>query len=262
MLDQVFEYRDLFVLAALVVLEGLLSIDNAIVLALLVTPLPRRLRGRALSYGLVGALIFRTIAVFMAGLLLRWRLPRLLGGLYLIYIGVKNLLFSEVDSTDAEGSASAANGTDAVTPLQFWRTVLIIELTDLAFAVDSIVAAIAMVSGGNAYPPARIHPKLWLVVIGGIMGAAIIRYAANFLSGLIERFPRLKSTAYLLVLLIGVKLILDYALNGNSKRPAIDFQDPSGVAFWVFWLLAALCLARGFRASQTGQQSNDSCECG
>ena len=88
----------------------------------------------------------------------------------------------------------------------FWNTVIAIELTDMAFAVDSIVAAVAMVSGANSGEKCTVHPKLWLVVVGGMLGVIAMRFAAAMFIKLLDKFPRFELSAYLLVLVIGVKL--------------------------------------------------------
>ncbi len=93
MFGQTFEAHDLIIIGILVVLEGVLSIDNALVLGLLARRLPHHLQGRALTYGLVGAFVFRVIAVAMAAWLLHWRFVKLLGGLYLIWVSVKHFVF-------------------------------------------------------------------------------------------------------------------------------------------------------------------------
>ena len=98
----------------------------------------------------------------------------------------------------------------------FWPTVLIIELTDIAFAVDSILAAIAFVgSPPPTHNTAHFHPKLWLVVVGGMLGVLLMRYAATMFIKLLERFPRFELSAYLLVLVIGTKLLLDWGCNSD-----------------------------------------------
>src|SRR4051812_41462587 len=89
---QTFEPHDLVVIVFLMLLEGVLSIDNALVLGLLARRVPIRLRPRALSYGLIGAFVFRVIAIITAGYLLHWRIPKLLGGLYLVFVAVKHFL--------------------------------------------------------------------------------------------------------------------------------------------------------------------------
>src|SRR4051812_14055262 len=87
------ELHDIVVVGLLVVLEGVLSIDNALVLGLLAKRLPKRLQSRALTYGLVGALIFRMAAIGLAALLLRFTLAKLIGGAYLIYVAVNHFFF-------------------------------------------------------------------------------------------------------------------------------------------------------------------------
>src|SRR5438132_1112699 len=93
MFGQTFQPRDLLIVLLLVVLEGVLSIDNALVLGLLARRLPRPLQRKALTFGLAGAFIFRFVAIAVAAKLLEWRFIKLLGGGYLIYVAVKHLLF-------------------------------------------------------------------------------------------------------------------------------------------------------------------------
>src|SRR3990172_1502723 len=85
--------QDLFVIGLLVLLEGVLSIDNALVLGLLAKRLPKHQQGRALTYGLAGAFVFRLLAIGTASYLLRWRIVKLLGGGYLVYVAVRHLFF-------------------------------------------------------------------------------------------------------------------------------------------------------------------------
>src|SRR5438034_5758236 len=87
---QEFEWRDIAVVGLLVILEGVLSIDNALVLGLLAKRLPKRLQGRALTYGLVGALVFRMAAIGLATFLLQWTFAKFLGGAYLVYVALKH----------------------------------------------------------------------------------------------------------------------------------------------------------------------------
>src|SRR4051812_29308075 len=93
MFGQTFDANDLLVIGILVVLEGVLSIDNALVLGLLARRLPRKLQGKALTYGLLGAFVFRVIAIATASYLLHWRVAKLLGGAYLVWVAVKHFLF-------------------------------------------------------------------------------------------------------------------------------------------------------------------------
>src|SRR3954462_2193365 len=100
MFNQTFEPHDLAIIGLLIVLEGLLSLDNALVLGLLARRLPKSLRRKALTYGLVGAFAFRIIAIFTASLLLRWRTIKLLGGLYLVYVTLKHFIYDRGPGPD------------------------------------------------------------------------------------------------------------------------------------------------------------------
>jgi YkoY family integral membrane protein len=248
MLGQTFELRDLAVLALLVVLEGALSIDNALVLALLARRLPVEMRGRALSYGLVGALALRLVAVAAAAYLLRWRVVRLLGGLLLIYVCLSYLLRASRGARRVRKQAGAAGPPATATTTTmggadaFWPTVVRIELTDLTFAVDSILAAVALV--GPAPPgtaPGAMHPKLWVVYIGGMLGVGLMRVAGYGMTSILERFPRLETSAYVIVAIIGLKLLIEWRL-GEAAAGHSPFNDVHAPLFWGFWaaILAAL----------------------
>lgn len=262
MLGQEFEGGDLVIVGLLVLLEGVLSIDNALVLGLLAKRLPPHQRRKALSYGLVGAFVFRVLAIATASFLLRWTFVKLLGGAYLIFIAVKHLVFEAREEEgeklvlDASGQpvlvdvetggalteaqeeleikervpvgASLVTGqaTEPVpaagrtrgksagrrTP-SFWGTVAVIELTDVAFAVDSILAAMALAGSRQE--------KLWVVIAGGVLGVVLMRFAAAVFVRLLDRFPRFEVSAYLLVVVIGLKLVADWGLNSDWK-PAPD----------------------------------------
>ena len=268
--DQTFQLNDLTIIALLVMLEGVLSIDNALVLGLLAKRLPKHLQKRALTYGLVGAFVFRLISIGLASLLLKWWIVKLLGGGYLVYIAVKHLWF-DTPPADTHGVTvgpdgqmifpPAANGEtdqqvvgrhksahDAMT-WHFWKAVLVIELTDIAFAIDSILAAIALVAGGQL-PEHGFHPKLWVVVTGGILGVILMRFAAIIFIKLLDKFPRFETAAYLLVALIGAKLLIIGRFNFPPLPTPKDWHPPvnfeSGPAFWIFWTLMLICFAVGF----------------
>ncbi len=222
---------DLAVIGLLIILEGLLSIDNALVLGMLAKRLPKHMRARALTYGLVGAFVFRVTAIIAAGFLLKFTFVKFLGGGYLVYMALSHLLshheLEETEHTQVDElthlvheeereNAAHPESTErriAIAKLNrsqfwlFWRTVFVIELTDIAFAVDSILAAMAL---AGSRPE-----KLWVVITGGIIGVVLMRFAAAMFVGLLERFPRFEVSAYLLVLTIGIKLLSDWAFNSN-----------------------------------------------
>jgi YkoY family integral membrane protein len=264
---QTLDWSDLGMIGLLVLLEGALSIDNALVLGLLAKRLPKEQQRKALTYGLIGAFVFRFIAVFMAALLLKWRIVKLLGGGYLVYIAIKHLFFEsheddgEVHFT-AEGQPTLVHERtgEPLTPdeeeaeiqqrahlplprqtrklAKFWPTVFVIEMTDIAFAVDSILAAIGVVGSRQE--------KLWVIIAGGLLGVILMRFAAVIFIKMLDRFPRFGTAAYLLVLVIGGKLLVDWWFNSAEHPHAVDFHSPSSAAFWVFWGLMVLTFATGF----------------
>ena len=273
MFGQTFHANDLFLIALLVVLEGVLSIDNALVLGLLAKRLPQRQQRRALTYGLIGAFLFRLLAIGAAAWLLRWRIVKLLGGGYLLWVAIKHFFFERRTQTEEqiavdadctpmlvhESDGSALTGSQGEEELQkrrpvpiprreraaFWNTVVAIELTDIAFAVDSIVAAIALVGSAPA-GHVGVHPKLWVVLTGGMLGVILMRFAAVLFIKLLNRFPSFETAAYLLVNLIGLKLLLDWRFNTAEHPHRLNFHSPESAAFWVFWVLMVLCFSTGF----------------
>src|SRR6476659_1351068 len=80
-----------WVLIVLVVLEGLLAADNAVVMAVMVKHLPKEQQKKALFYGLFGAFVFRFIALFLITFLAKYWEIQAIGALYLLYISIKHL---------------------------------------------------------------------------------------------------------------------------------------------------------------------------
>src|SRR5512142_513809 len=137
----------------LVVLEGLLSADNAMVLAVLALGLPKHQRKRALRYGIVGAFAFRSAALIFGLYMIGLSLVKLAGALYLLYLPFRHF-FREKET---EGRRSIPEARPWLGLSAFWATVVKVELTDIVFAVDSIVVAVAMSQKG------------WVVLSGGIL---------------------------------------------------------------------------------------------
>lgn len=323
---QTLEWFDLLTVGLLIILEGVLSIDNALVLGLLAKRLPAHQRKRALTYGLVGAFVFRAIAIVMASYLLQWKVVKLLGGAYLAFVALKYFLYEmwseetehialdergepilvddetgeevsggemldEIEARtvvpveaiapleDANGNGNGSGNGDAsgkagVTAAgltakeglkgavrgakkyaKFWPTVVVIELTDIAFAVDSILAALALIST-KAPEGGGMNPKLWVVFLGGILGVVLMRVAAVVFIKLLERFPRFEVSAYLLVLVIAGKLMIDWYFNsGATHDPRFDFHKVGSPAFNLFWLAMLLSFLVGFLPKKEGQEA-------
>ena len=179
---------DLIAIGTLAILEGILSVDNSLVLAILVRTLPKNQQRKALTYGIAGAFLFRLIALIFAAYLIKFLFFKIVGGLYLVYLAMKHMFFFFQEN---------AHQTRPGVAKSFWGTVLVVELTDIAFSIDSITTAVAMSN------------KLAVVWLGGIMGIIFLRFAASFFIGLLEKLPRLEDLAYQLIFFIGTKLLLE-----------------------------------------------------
>ncbi|MFP5212175.1 MAG: TerC family protein [Acidobacteriota bacterium] len=194
----------------LALLEGILSVDNALVLAILVRSLPRDQQKKALTYGIVGAFAFRFIALVFATYLMRLVIFKLLGGAYLIYLAMKHMFFFQGEATH-EPTTRPKGG--------FWKVVAMVELTDIAFSIDSITTAVAMSN------------KIVVVWTGGILGIISLRFLASFFVKLLERLPRLEDLAYQLIFFIGIKLAFE------SFHVEIDHS--------IFWIMMGVIAVLG-----------------
>jgi len=185
---------DLLTVALLVTLEGFLSVDNAMVLAVLVLGLPKREQRKALRYGLIGAFAFRGIATLLAVYLIRLAWVKLVGSTYLLYLVFQH--FRGGQSADDRRAAPKAQSWLGLSP--FWATVVKVELTDIVFAIDSILVGVAM------------SPKLWVVIAGGFLGIVMMRLVIGRMLALVERFPALVDGAFVIIGWVGTKLLVEF----------------------------------------------------
>ncbi len=199
----------LIVILNIVLLEIILSIDNAAVMATMVKELPKESQKKALTYGIVGAYLFRGLALLFASMLLSITWLKLVGGVYLFYIGVKSLR-PVSDSDHIKTSPS------------FWSTVLAIEIMDLIFSIDNILAAVSFTS------------NFYLILLGVFIGILGIRFATNQLIKIIVVNPIVEKIAYVVVAALGLKLVLSYFLPGlNSETVDLVFSILTLAAFTV-----------------------------
>jgi tellurite resistance protein TerC len=211
----VLSWSTIVIIVQLIFLEGILSIDNAAVLGAMAAPLPtdqpipwpRALhwlqepsaqllgmqREAALKVGLLGAYLGRFLMLLIATLIVRNVWLRVLGATYLIYLAVEHMAHLEAHTGDEQATGAATNHKRQV---GFWSTVAVIELADLAFSLDNVVAAITL------------SHQLWVVMVGVGLGIIAMRFAATLFTRLIEWEPALQIGAYLLVFSLGVELLL------------------------------------------------------
>jgi tellurite resistance protein TerC len=208
------DYSILIIILQLIFLEGLLSIDNAAVLGTLVAKLPKdqpvpwpaRLRkigdslhgalgnqrSAALRVGILGAYVGRGLMLLAANFIIRNPWLNVVGALYLIHLAFENL-----------GMANEEGDEDEIRAMKqetFWSVVISVELADLAFSLDNVVAAVALSN------------KIWVVMVGVFIGILAMRFAAGWFSVLVEKEPILKPAAYILILAIAIELLLQHFL--------------------------------------------------
>ena len=226
---QAFHLFDLLTVATLAVLEGILSVDNALVLAILVRTLPREQQRKALTYGIAGAFVFRFLSLIFAAYLMRLNIFKLIGGGYLLYLAMKHMFFFQKEEAYTLRSATGRS---------FWKTVAAVELTDIAFSIDSITTAVAM------------SDKLLIVWLGGIMGIVFLRFVSSYFILLLEKFPRTEDLAYQLVFFIGTKLLLE----------SLHIEIPHEI-FWIMMgvitVLGASLVYRDYRQRTTRMETQN-----
>jgi len=186
----------LMVVLNLILIESLLSLDNATVLAIMVRALREEERDKALKYGIIGAYVFRGLALIFASFILKiwWLKP--LGGFYLLYMvydwwkGKQEKYEDEVHEVEKSAFHRLLEKHLGV----FWTTVLMVELMDVAFSVDNVFAAVAFT------------PNLLLVIIGVFIGILSMRLVAQYFNKLMNHYPFLENAAFIVIFILGLKL--------------------------------------------------------
>lgn len=237
-----------WVLIILILLEGLLSADNALVLAIIAKHLPEEQQKKAINIGLLLAFIFRIGAIFIISFLFHVWQVQAIGAAYLIFIALKHLL--KKDNGEKEKKGKSYN-----------MTVAQIALADIAFAVDSILAAVALVIDLPDTSMGAIGgmdgAKFIVIIIGAIAGLIVIRYAAGFFVKLLTKRPSLEKAAMLLVGWVGVKLLMHTLAHPSVHIVSHDFVE--GV-IWksIFWsVMLLIALGGWFLSKEKTEETNE-----
>ncbi|MNZ59104.1 Integral membrane protein TerC family protein [compost metagenome] len=237
-----------WVLLVLVALEGLLAADNALVLAIMVKHLPDEQRKKALFYGLAGAFVLRFGSLFAISFLVDVWQVQALGALYLLFIAANHII-RKIIVKNAEDEAEGEGGAKKKKGSSFWMTVLKVEIADIAFAVDSILAAVALAVA----LPATNLPKIGgmdggqfaVIFAGGMIGLIIMRFAANVFVKLLERRPALEMAAFVIVGWVGVKLAVITLSHPSLGVIPYDFAHSTGWKL-TFYIVLVLIAAGGW----------------
>ena len=201
------------VIISLIVIEGLLSVDNILAIASLASRLPPHQRKLAVRLGLGGAYLYRGLALLFASWILEYEWVKFVGAFYLIHLMAEH--FSDLAAEQDDDPATKAQMTRT-----FIGTIMTIQFMDLSLSVDNVIAAVAM------------SPKFWVVCTGVGLGLLTLWMFATVSLKLVEKFPILKHTAFLLIGYVGVILLVEmtaeYALHEHLHITA--FQKFIGLA--------------------------------
>ena len=197
----------------IMILEIVLSIDNAAVLAAMVKELPKEQQKKALTYGIAGAYVFRGLALLFASVLIKLVWLKVAGGLYLMYLAYNAL------STNVEQGGESKMTIKIPFLSALWSTIVAIEIMDLVFSIDNVFAAVAFT------------PNLWLICGGVFIGILAMRFATTKFVKVLEKNPVLEKVAYWVIGALGLKLVSSYWLH-DLNTEAID------VVFSILTLLA------------------------
>ncbi len=246
-----------WVLLVLIALEGLLAADNALVIAVMVKHLPEDQRKKALFYGLAGAFVFRIGSLFIISFLVGVWQVQALGALYLLFVAIQHLVGKFIRGKQAQKvkAEAEANGEEVKKGSGFWMTVLKVELADIAFAVDSILAAVAF---AVALPKIEALGNIggmngghFLVILtGGIIGLVMMRFAAGIFVKLLDKRPGLETAAYLIVGWVGVKLAV-FTLSALEVIPK-DFSHSLGWKLFFWTILLGIAIGGWFLSAPKG----------
>ena len=230
------------ILGTLVLLEGLLSADNALVLAVMVRHLKGDLQRKALAYGIGGAVVLRILGVLLASFVLKYWWLRAFGALYLAYLAISH--FTKKEDHHAEGGGKK---------MGFWMTVVMLNLTDLAFSVDSILAGVALIPRGMPS-----NQGLTIVIIGGIIGLILMRIAATVFLKLLNKYPAFDTVAYALVGWIAVKLGVETLEAAHEVYSWVPTWHMPPALFWG--VMAAIAIIGSFLATRKPAMSDAEAE--
>jgi len=242
----------LAIIGNLVIIESLLSVDNAAVLATMVMDLPKEQRYKALRYGILGAYIFRGVALLCAGFLIQFWFLKPLGGLYLLYLVYGWYKGKQTEAKDDDFVDKKGNWLYKATIGwlgNFWATVALVELMDMAFSIDNVFAAVAF------------SKNIILIWVGVFIGILAMRFVAQAFVKLMEKYTFLETSAFVVIGILGIKLLLSLYEHFNPSSSISKFLE-SSTADWatsvitilVFLIPVLTCLLFNFPRKQILKQ--------
>lgn len=221
----------LAIVGNLVIIESLLSVDNAAVLATMVGDLPPEQRKKALRYGIFGAYVFRGVCILFASFLINFWYLKPLGGLYLLYLVWDHFRATPThddDQVEKEKSWLYKNTLGLFG--KFWATVALIELMDLAFSIDNVFAVVAFTD------------NLILIIVGVFIGILAMRLVAQAFVLLMGKYPFLETAAFVVIAILGFKLLLSLFEHFQPAHPFTHFLSSEAADVGLTVLTVAVFL--------------------
>ncbi|ADE10768.1 TerC family protein [Sideroxydans lithotrophicus] len=193
----------------IIVIDLLLSGDNAVVIALACRNLPPDQRKKGIAYGVAGAILLRVVLTFFAVSLLSLPYLKLVGALLLIWIGIKLILPEE---EHGEGNVKADT--------HLWGAVKTIIIADFVMSLDNVLG-VAAAAHGNAM----------LLVFGLLVSIPLIAWSSQLVLKLIDRFPFIIYAGGALLGYVAGEMLVGEAL----FQPLLEAQHA------LHWLVPGVC---------------------
>jgi len=188
----------LLIVLNLIIIESLLSVDNAAVLAIMVKDLPANQKKKALRYGLLGAYVFRGLCLLTASILVKIIWLKIAGGIYLLWLTYSHYTAAN-DSLEEPSDVKDSkifNFGRRLGLSKLWSTIILVEIMDLSFSIDNIFAAVAL------------SDNIYIIMIGVGIGILSMRFVAGWFVNMMEKYPSLEDSAFKVIMILGLKLIL------------------------------------------------------
>jgi YkoY family integral membrane protein len=196
----------------LILIESMLSVDNALVMGTMVKDLPKHQQGKALRWGIFGAYFFRGVAILLASWLLSVVWLKAMGGMYLLWLAIDYFRTKSTEDTHDDTLSKEDNWLYKHTVGRvgkFWSTIILVNIMDLAFSIDNVFAAVAYTD------------NLYLVITGVFIGILAIRFVAQGVIKLMDIYPFLSASAFLIIGVLGLKLIFSYVCYAVGRHTVL-----------------------------------------
>ncbi|HEU4718662.1 MAG TPA: TerC family protein [Bacteroidia bacterium] len=216
--------KALLIIFNLVIIESLLSVDNAAVLATMVMDLPKEQRGKALRYGIFGAYIFRGASLVLAAWLVHIWWLKAAGGAYLLYLSVNYFAAKATPEKEDDPLNKSESWIYKKTKgflSAFWATVILVEVMDMAFSIDNVFAAVAFTD------------NILLICAGVFIGILAMRFVAQGFVKLMEKYAFLETSAFIVIFLLGLKLSVTLWTHFTPLSPLALFLESHTADLYV-----------------------------